>query len=185
MKRKTNKCKNCNNRFDIKYFNQKYCMESPECTLAFIEYTKELRAKQDKKTWNKEKKHRKEQLKTRTDHLNELQVIFNKYIRTRDKGKPCISCKAKWQKDHQAGHYFAVGGYPCLRVHEWNVHSQCIYCNKHLHSNNAEYSIELPKRIGLAKFQLLKEMRNKPLKATLPEIILLKAEYKQKIKNIQ
>lgn len=137
------------------------------------------------KAWKKEKKVRKEKLKTRTDHLNELQVIFNKYIRTRDKGKPCISCNGS-NKDTKvnAGHFYSVGGHPNLRFNEDNCHLQCEYCNTYLHGNLIEYTHQLLDRIGGANWLKLSNARHKPLKLTLPEIILLKAEYKQKIKHL-
>lgn len=176
------RCKNCKTKFEVKYFNQKYCLKKAVCTIAFIEYAKE----QKKKAWKKKKKVLKEQLKTRTDHLNDLQVIFNKYIRTRDKWEPCISCEgANKDTKRNAGHYYAVGSYPSLRFNEDNCHAQCEYCNSYLHGNFAEYTINLPYRIGLSVFGKLKKKRKEKLKLTLPEILELKVIYKRKIKDLE
>ena len=127
------------------------------------------------------KKESKEKLKSRTDHLNELQVIFNKYIRLRDKDKPCISCDRPLIGKYDAGHFMSCGSHPNLRFMETNVHGQCVHCNQHKHGNIFEYSLRLPKRIGEYEYNGLLAEKDKPLKLTLPEIIELKNYYKAKI----
>lgn len=52
---------------------------------------------------------------------------FNRFIRERDFGKPCISC-GKSGKILQAGHYYKVQ-ICSLRFHEYNVNGECEYCN--------------------------------------------------------
>jgi hypothetical protein len=43
----------------------------------------------------------------------QLQELFNKFIRLRDQGKPCISCERP--KDYlQAGHFYSVRMYEGL-----------------------------------------------------------------------
>jgi protein-arginine kinase activator protein McsA len=150
---------------------------SPKCA---IEYSKKLKA-------NKEKKERKiqiEKLKTHKDHLNELQKIFNTYIRERDKLKGCISCGAEFKSKFDAGHFFSVGAYPNLRFNLDNVHGQCVHCNQHKHGNISEYSIRLPERIGIKKFENLKVSRNIVTKLSIPEIEVLKIKYKELCKII-
>jgi hypothetical protein len=150
---------------------------SPKCA---IEYSKKLKA-------NKEKKERKiqiEKLKTHKDHLNELQKIFNTYIRERDKLKGCISCGAEFKSKFDAGHFFSVGAYPNLRFNLNNVHGQCVHCNQHKHGNISEYSIRLPERIGIEKFEKLKVSRNIVTKLSVPEIEVLKIKYKELCKII-
>lgn len=170
------RCKNCKNKFEVTYFNQKFCKRE-ECLTAAYDYAKKTKAKQ----WNKEKKERKEKLKTRADHMNELQKIFNKYIRLRDKDEPCISCGKPKGGGEQAGHYRSVGGNPELRFDENNVHGQCIRCNMHLHGNLIEYRKGLIDRVGLHVVEWL-ELNHEPKKYTIEEIKELKKEYKQKIR---
>jgi hypothetical protein len=74
------------------------------------------------------------------------QQIFNRYIRTRDEGLPCISCGSN--NGNQAGHYFSVKGFSALRFNEWNIHLQCAGCNLFKHGNQAMYRIGLVERIG-------------------------------------
>ena len=140
-------------------------------------------AKKDvKKEWKKKKREIKRGLKTHKDWLKDLQIVFNSYIRQRDKYKPCISCNNRLGKKYDAGHYFSVGAYPNLRFNEDNVHAQCVACNQHRHGNINEYTIQLPKRIGIERFEALKQLRNDILKLSIPEIKEKITYYKSKLK---
>ena len=150
------------------------------CTECLISKGKE----KIKKERTKELRERKEKLKTHSQWLRDLQKIFNQYIRLRDKDKPCISCGASLIGKYDAGHYFTVGAYPNLRFNEDNVHGQCVHCNQHKHGNVTEYSLSLPLRIGIERFEQLLESRSKELKITIPEIQEKIKEYKQKIKEL-
>lgn len=168
------RCKACKIKFEAVRPLQQVC--SYKCA---IEYKKA----QEKKKWQKEKKQIKESLKTLQDHIKELQIIFNKFIRLRDKNKTCISCDAKLVGKFDAGHFYSVGSYPELRFNEDNVHGQCVYCNQHKHGNLLEYEIRLEKRIGKDRLQELTEKRNNARKYSIPELIELKVIYKEKIKK--
>ena len=54
-------------------------------------YAKELNEKKEKKDWQKRKATLKKELLSLSDWLKLAQQVFNKYIRERDKNKPCIS----------------------------------------------------------------------------------------------
>lgn len=71
---------------------------------------------------------------------------FHKFIRERDKNKPCISC-GKFT-DLECGHFYSAGHYPALRFDEENSHGQCSRCNRFLHGNLLEYRIGLINRYG-------------------------------------
>jgi hypothetical protein len=168
------RCKICRERFEPKYFLQKCCLE-PSCV---IEWGKKVKAKK----WKAEKKAIKESLKTHSDYVKELQVVFNKWIRLRDKGNNCISCNKPAKKEN-AGHYMSAGGNPELRFEPLNVHLQCEYCNTYLHGNLINYRINLIKKIGLEKVEWI-EGAHDPSKLSIPELKGLKVFYKLKIKNI-
>jgi len=87
--------------------------------------------------------------------LANCQVHFNKFIRDRDQGLPCISCGE--YKVLQAGHFFAICGYKSLRLDEKNVHGECEYCNCRDQSHLIGYSDNIESRIGLDELLLLKE----------------------------
>lgn len=171
------RCKHCKSTFTPKHFNQKNCMVTDECVGAFLS---DLTKANDKR-WAKEKKVRKEALKTRPEWLKDLQDVFNSYIRERDKDKPCISCGTFTGKMN-AGHYKSVGGSPELRFNELNVHKQCEYCNTHLSANLIEYRIGLVKRIGVEQVEFLERKDHAPLKLTVDEIKEQIKVYKEKIK---
>lgn len=171
-------CKKCKKKFDPIYHNG--ILMSKLCVQCLIKKKKQ----QDRHDWSKEKKKRLDELKTHSDWLNEFQKVFNTYIRTRDKNKPCISCGKTLIGKYDAGHYFTVGAYPNLRFNEDNVHGQCVHCNQHLHGNISEYSINLPNRIGIERFEKLLIERNNTTKLSTEEIKDKIAYYKSKIKEI-
>lgn len=160
-------------------FNQQTC-DNIMCALG---YTRDKEAKK----WEKEKKNLKESLKSHSQHLKELQTIFNRYIVLRDSELPCISCGTKKEGiQYHAGHYWSVGSYPNLRFNDDNVHKQCGFnCNTSKHGNIAEYTPNLIAKIGLERFETLKELRRLPLKLSINEIVDLKMKYKKIIKEIK
>ena len=169
------RCKVCKNKFTPKWSSfQKTCLKSS----CILDYSKDVKAKE----WNKEKKVRKEKLKSRSDHLNELQVVFNRWIRLRDKGLNCISCNKPCKKEN-AGHYRSVGSCPELRFEPLNVHLQCEYCNTYLHANLINYRINLIHKIGIDKVEWL-ESNHEPKKYSIEEIKEMKIKYKELIKKL-
>jgi len=71
---------------------------------------------------------------------------FNKFIRERDRDKPCISC-GKYTK-LQAGHFYSGGHYSALKFDEDNCHGQCLRCNYFLSGNLTLYENNMRARIG-------------------------------------
>lgn len=87
------------------------------------------------------------------------QVVFNKWIRERDKNQPCINCGN--YRTLQAGHYFAAGKHSNLRFNEDNVHGECLQCNYYNSQSHAMgYRVNLEKKIGKERFENL-EMLSK------------------------
>ena len=137
------------------------------------------------KVVKKENKVIKQRLKTKSQHLKELQTIFNQFIRVRDFGKPCISCGEKIIGTAHASHFMSVGSHPNLRFNEFNCHSSCVKCNTHLHGNLIEYSLRLPERIGDEAYNQLISCRGQQMHYSIPEIEELKKIYKLKIKHLE
>lgn len=169
------RCKVCKVKFEPKFFNQKVCLNA-KCVLI---NSKEVKAKE----WAKTKKVKKESLKTKQTYVKELQVIFNRFIRLRDKDEPCISCGKKLGTKFDAGHYRSAGGNPELRFEENNVHAQCVYCNQHLHGNLINYRLGLIERYGLAVVDWL-EIQHEPKHYSIDELKKMKEYYKQQIKKL-
>jgi len=84
------------------------------------------------------------------------QVVFNKWIRERDKDLPCISCSSR--NTSTASHFYSAGHYNALRFNEDNVHISCHRCNYFLHGNLSEYRVKLEKRIGKERLLALDEL---------------------------
>lgn len=168
---KPKKCKECGGSFTPYKTTQIVC--GSKCATKLSEA----------KSWKEKKKIMIENIRTRTEWLGLLQIVFNKYIRLRDAGKPCISCDRPLTGKFDAGHYLSVGSYPNLRFDEDNVHGQDVYCNQHLHGNHIEYGLRLPLRIGQDAYNRLMNKRGDALKLTIDEIKELIKHYKQKIKE--
>lgn len=175
------KCKFCKKPATSKYGLNYFC--DTECAY------KQTRANQIKKIGKDASERRRrdreklKQLKSRSEWLRELQVIFNRFIRIRDAQKNCISCGGKLGDKYDAGHYKSCGAHPELRFLEINVHAQCVRCNQHLSGNLINYRKGLLIRIGQTKLDWL-EGHHEPLKLTIPEIQSLIVEYKAKVKAL-
>jgi hypothetical protein len=168
---KNKKCKECGGNFTPFKTTQVVCGAKCAAKLA------------ETKVWKEKKKVMIENTRTRTEWLGILQVVFNKFIRERDKHKPCISCDKPLINKYDSGHYFSVGSYPNLRFNENNAHGQCVFCNQHKHGNHIEYGIRLKDRIGEYNYNKLFNARGDALKLTLDEIQELIKIYKLKIKQ--
>jgi len=94
--------------------------------------------------------------KTSGQLVKQLTPHFQRYIRERDKNKPCISC-LEYKDDKDAGHFYAKGGYAGLRFDEDNVHGECKKCNRFDDSHLIGYTENLKERIGERDFNALRK----------------------------
>ena len=85
--------------------------------------------------------------------LSKATFYFNRYIRKRDEGKPCITC-GKY-KVLEAGHYYPAGHYPMLRYNEDNVNGEDKHCNYYSGDHLIFYRENLIKRIGIERVEKL------------------------------
>ena len=177
----------CRNKYCKKKFKQKRDFQAV-CTFdCGIAYTKQLREKKEKEKGidrRRKLKAMKEKIKTLSDHKKELQVLVNKCVQIRDRGKDCVSCdKPDTGEKRDASHFWSQGGNPSVRFDLDNIHSSCVHCNRDLHGNLLEYRPRLIKRIGQKRFDELEARRTQSRKFTIPEIQDLKRLFKQKIKD--
>jgi hypothetical protein len=170
------RCKHCRNKFEPVRFNQKFCLE-PECVRVWVESEKA-------KVWKKTKAKMKNDLETIQELIKATQIIFNKYIRLRDKGQVCISCQKKPLKEN-AGHYFNANNHWNVRFNELNVHLQCEHCNTYLSGNLIEYRKGLINKIGEEQLTLLEMEGHKTRKFTKDELKEIINIYKKKIKQLE
>lgn len=170
------KCKICKQKFEPKWFNQKYCMVNDECIKHFAEQTK-------LKAWNEKKKKIKNDLLTKGDYIKILQQLVNKHVRQRD-GNFCISCNKEVKGKIDAGHMYSVGNYPSVRFDERNINSQCIRCNQYNGGSIIEYRKHLINKIGLKEFEDLDKLAHQNRMFDIIELKELIEHYKNKLKNI-
>jgi hypothetical protein len=167
-------CTACKTKFEPVRLGQVAC--TWQCAVV---HTANLKAKRERK----EHRERKAKLKTRRDWLREAQASFNRFIRTRDSGQPCISCGRHHQGQMHAGHYLSVGARPELRFNENNVHAQCAPCNNHLSGNIVLYRKGLMAKIGLELVEWL-EGHHEAKHYSIDDLKQIKALYTQKAKEL-
>lgn len=172
-KLKPKKCRNCGVEF--KPYNPLQVVCEIACAL---EYNRKQKVEAKVKQF-------KDNLKDHAFRIKTLQIVFNSYIRERDKDQPCICCGKPLGKVFHAGHLWSVGAYPGVRFNEDNCHGQRTECNLYRHGNAAEYAIRLPQRIGQERFNELFRIKEKSVKLSIPEIQEKITYYTQKIKNLK
>lgn len=176
----TKRCKVCDIVFTPVRPLQSVC--SPRCA------SKKVKA--DKAAEKQRDKERKEKLKTLPELKREAQIVFNRWIRARDAGLPCISCgrpdagNDSFHGGRDSGHFRSVGSAPQLRYDENNVHAQCVHCNQYLAGNVIAYRLGLIERIGLEAVERL-EQDNQPRKWTREELIEINKRYSDKLKQLK
>lgn len=132
---------------------------------------------------------KREALKTRSDWMKDAQTAFNRFIRERDKDKPCICCGKPLGESaigggFDCGHYRSVGSAPHLRFTESNAAAQRKQCNRYGAGRAVDYRIGLISRIGLSAVEQL-EAENSPRKYTVEELKAIKAYFVAKYKAIK
>ena len=171
------RCKNCKDKFEPKTFLQKYCFKD-ECMRVFVEKTKE-------KAWKEKKQKMQQDLETVQDYIKMAQIIFNKFIRLRDKDELCISCQKKINGVEHASHYLSAGGHSIVRFNEDNVWVSCYKCNVMLSGNQVEYRKALIKKIGIERVEWLEKHGSETKKWTKEELREIMQKYKLKCKELE
>jgi hypothetical protein len=118
----------------------------------------------------------------------QTQKLVNKYVRERDKGKPCISSGFPYQSNHDAGHCFPVGSYEGLRYDLDNIHGQSVGDNRFKDGNHIEYLRLLPNRIGKERTEALiqraKDYKKNGYKFSREELYTIQENVKKLIKAL-
>lgn len=170
------RCKHCKEKFEPIKFLQKYCLKD-ECVRVWVESEKV-------KQWKVKKQKMKQDLETIQDFLNMTQVVFNRFIRERDKHENCISCGKKINGVRHASHYLSAGGHSNVRFHEDNVWVSCYKCNVMLSGNQVEYRKRLIDKIGVERVEWLEENGATERRYTKEELREIMLTYKNKIKEL-
>jgi hypothetical protein len=180
---KDKKCKVCKETFTPVQFAQAVC--NYKCAII---HSKNLKDQKIKKKWNAEKAVIRNNIKTLSQYEVEAKTSFQKWVRMRDVGLPCISCGNINPTDWAGGHYFSAGKYSGFMFDERNCHKQCnSHCNKFLSGNLLEYRKGLIKRYGIDFVdQLENESDSKrDYKFSKEELIAKKLKYDILIKELK
>ena len=175
-------CRYCKVKFIPKLKNAIVCNEI--CALNLIDKRNQRDNLKSIAEGKRETKTRLVALKTRKQWLDETQVLFNRLIRLRDFGLPCISCDKPMLKKINAGHYRTVKAAPHLRFNYDNCCAQCEHCNTYLSGNIGSYRINLIKRIGIDRVEKV-ECDNSAKHYSIDDLIELKSFFKAKLKDIK
>lgn len=178
MKPKT--CKVCDREFVPARQMQSVC--SPVCASKLVRKARKTE-QEEKKAARKADKAKRDKLKTRSDWMKEAQREFNRYVRLRDSGKPCISCGAVLLPGgvgggYDCGHFRSVGSAPHLRFSEGNAHGQCKRCNRYGSGMHSDYRIGLIERLGsLAVDQIESDQTDR--KYTIDDLREIRDKYRK------
>lgn len=187
MQRKPSKqkpCKVCGELFTPFQFAQSVCTNnSYECAKM---YGKQQREKKTKREFNRETKRLKEKIKKKSEYADDAQKAVNRFIRARDYYDPCISCGTTRQDiQYAAGHFFTRGGHPELRFNEDNIHKQCNKrCNLELSGNIAAFRLNLIKKIGIERVEVL-EGTHEPNNYDIDDLLIIKHCYTRRAKELE
>ncbi|HCQ7771993.1 TPA: recombination protein NinG [Enterobacter kobei] len=197
------KCKVCGEYFVPKFHDIRirWCCPEHGAILAMEEREKEKvkaaakRIKEQKeaeKAGRQRRKAKRESLKSKSQWDKEAQSAFNRYIRIRDEGKPCVSCgnpligKSNYLTGSaiDASHYRSRGAASHLKFNVFNVHSACTRCNRQLSGNAVEYRIRLIERIGQERVDRL-ESDNEPRRFDIPYLQRIKSIFTRKARALE
>lgn len=107
---------------------------------------------------------------------------FSKFIRLRDKDKPCITCGSYGQKD--CGHFISRR-FEATRYDERNSHGQCLKCNRFEYGNQYEHGKAIDRLYGEGTADHL-HMKSKMIcKRSKSDYIAIAKEFKDKCSLIE
>jgi len=114
----------------------------------------------------------------RSHWLKKAQIVFNAWIRERDKGLPCISCGKHHSGQYHAGHYRTVASCSALRFCEMQVWKQCAPCNLYKSGDIINYRNNLIKKIGIENVEKI-ENYNESKRWTIEELKEICQKYRK------
>lgn len=140
------KCRNCGEKFRPRFSTLEVAC-SIKCAVVLGKAKEE---KKKKAAWKEEKQQLKEKLKTLTNLEDDAKKSFQKWVRERDKNKPCVSCGTRTSDIWDGGHFYKAEIYSGLIFDERNCHKQCRKCNRFLGGNENNYRLRLIEKFGEA-----------------------------------
>lgn len=176
-----NKCKICKLPFIPTFSTLQPTCTEPKC---IIEYSRQVMEKKEAKEWKEKKAKAKEKLKTLSQYEAEAKKSFQKWVRQRDVGLPCISCGTLKPSEWHGSHFYEAGKYSGMIFNPSNCHKACDKCNVFLSGNLQEYRKGLISRYGVEYVNNLDDLsdRERYRKYTKQELIEIKNKYDNLLK---
>ena len=113
-----------------------------------------------------------------------LDIVFSKYIRLRDKGKPCVTSGRVWEDTFQCGHFVSRKWYS-VRWDERNAHGQSAAANMFEGGEQYAHGIAIDRMYGPGTADMLWKKAREPFKLT-PEFMKERiAYYEEKTKALE
>lgn len=143
------RCKECREKFEVKYFNQKFCMDKTACIKAFNDWVSDEKfnkLKTDRKPYT----HSKEYKKELQDNINLLSRKIDAYF-----GFNCIDCDSPFGKQTDAAHLHNVSGNENIRYNLHNLHSARSHCNRYSSEHKVGYRKGIEKRYSKAYLEYI------------------------------
>lgn len=172
---KQKKCKVCKQHFPV--FNSLAKVCGPTCALKLVRIAKEKELRRKKTEFRRSNR-------PTSFWIAEAQKAVNLFIRKRDEHLPCISCGARTSPQWDAGHYRSRGAASHLRFNVFNIHKQCVKCNRYGGGNYSEYRKGLIKKIGVERVEKL-ESDNSPRKMDREYCERVRKIFNKRIKQLE
>lgn len=180
---RTRRCPVCKTKFEPARQGQKCCPD-PDCAVTLGRQIKEKADRIAAKAGRAADRQKRIDQKTTRQLHHDAQFWFNRFIRLRDAGQPCISCCAADKGTRHASHYMNVSSHPELRYEERNCYASCSQCNTHLSGNLIEYRKNLVATHG-EELLLWLEGPHEPKRYRKDDLIEIRDRYREKCRILE
>ena len=176
------KCRKCSSQFEPVRPLQVVC--SPACSLAWAQTLAGQKA--EKRARAIAKREARARIETPAEAARKAQTVFNRWIKLRDAGLPCVSCghPDDGTRQRHASHYRPAGSNPALRFEPDAVWASCSICNNYKSGNLIPYRVELISRIGLSRVEWLESHHDLPHR-TVDDFREIRARYSKLVRDIE
>ena len=125
---------------------------------------------------------RREALMSLSDWTRAVEKEFNRWVKLRDHGLPCICCGKPMEPNRpggsvDAGHYLSVGSSKNLRFVEMNVNAQRKNCNRPGGTTRASFRAGMVAKYGEAAVAAL-EADQAPRQYRIPDLKAMRDDYR-------
>lgn len=174
------KCRACKQPFTTTRSLAVVC--SVKCASTYA--TTERAARDRTRAVRQERREYRAKAETPSRAAQKAQRVFNRWVRERDAGKPCISCghPDDGSRQRHASHYKPSGSNPALRFNPQNVNAACSICNNWKSGNLTGYRTGLIERYGLGAVECLEGPHDLPSRR-VEDYRVIEAHYRELLRG--